>query len=140
MPSPDKRLSILVAAAALAACNRSAGVEIVDVQTSRFPDGAILADVEVAGYEQSGRDVGQYCVSVHFNGQGFVGGLTDPQSTYGGELEMQEVCPPASEPLSDGDHRTFRFVSKKKDIPSNLNIRAQSRLGTKYDYEDVPTP
>jgi hypothetical protein len=141
-PRPFIPAVLLAGLAAMnVSCNRTAGVAIEDVRPSRVAGtNAISVDVEVAGYEQSGGSVGAYCVSVHFCPEGFIADLTDPQPGYFAELDRVETCVSPSEVLKDGDRRTFRFVSHRTDIPANLNLRAQSRIGHEYDYMDVPTP
>lgn len=106
------------------ACDRGAGFEILDVHTSRAPDGRVVADIAIEGVEQGGGDVGPYCVSVHWFNFGF-GSQTEPTIVYAGAIDKVEQC---DADLSDGDLRTYRLISNRTDLAPGQPARVQVRF------------
>src|SRR5204862_11399 len=83
---------MLVSAVALlgvASCGRTAGVAIVDVRPGRIEENALSIDVDVAGYEKGGNDVGRYCISLHFLPTAYIPDQTDPAAGYANEIDGQ---------------------------------------------------
>ena len=134
-----RRALVLPAVFALASCSRTSGVALVEVRPVRLDDNAVLVDVEVAGFEQSGKDVGPYCVSVHFLPAFYDLALTAPSTVYFAEMDRVEQCVPGDNGLRDGDRRTFRCVSTTKDLPGGF-VRAQTRVGREIETMDETLP
>lgn len=134
-----RRALVVFAGLALASCSRTSGVTVLEVRPVRLEDNAVLVDVEVAGFEQSGKDVGPYCVSVHFLPAIYDLSVTAPATVYFAEMEQLEQCLPGDNGLRDGDRRTFRFVSTKKDLPGGF-VRGQTKVGREFETRDVDLP
>lgn len=134
-----RRALALSAVVLLASCSRTAGVTVLEVRPVRLDDNAVLVDVEVAGFEQSGKDVGPYCVSVHFLPAFYDLSLTAPATVYFAEMDQVEQCLPGDNGMRDGDRRTFRFVSTKRDLPGGF-VRAQTKVGREIETMDVVLP
>jgi hypothetical protein len=120
-------LSILFVVTALCglACDQGATVILLEARPTRAVDQRIVVDVDVEGVEPSGRNVGAYCVSIHWFNFGF-SPATPPLSRYVGELDFVEEC---AADLRDGDMRTFRLVSNKTDLVKGMPARVQVRRG-----------
>ncbi len=118
------------------ACDRSAAVLILDARPSRALDNTVVVDVELEAVEQGGAGVGPYCVSIHWFNAGF-NPDTPPLAHYQGELDQLEQC---AKDLSDGDQRTYRFVSHKTDLPVGASARVQVRHGGTYQTKGVDAP
>lgn len=134
-----RRALTIASVLGLASCSRTAGVAVLEVRPVRLADNAVLVDVDVAGFEQSGNDVGPYCVSVHFLPAFYDLALTAPATVYSGEMEQVRQCLPGDNGMRDGDRRTFRFVSTKKDLPAGF-VRAQTKVGREIETMDVAFP
>ena len=115
----------MTAALTLLACDQGATVLVLDASPSRAPDKRVVVDVQVEGVEPAGRNVGAYCVSIHWFNVGF-NPATAPATRYVGELDFLEQC---AADLRDGDQRTFRLVSNKTDLVKGMPARVQVRRG-----------
>jgi hypothetical protein len=134
-----RRALFLVAALGLASCSRTSGVAVLEVRPVRLEDNAVLVDVDVAGFEQSGAEVGPYCVSVHFLPAFYDPAVAPPATVYFAQMDTVEQCLPGNNGMRDGDRRTFRFVSTKKDLPGGF-VRAQTKVAREIETMDVALP
>jgi hypothetical protein len=118
---------LLSAAAALGllACDQGATVLVLDARPSRAADRRVVVDVQLEAVEPGGRNVGWYCVSIHWFNFGF-DPATPPAGRYVGELDFLEQC---ADDLRDGDQRTFRLVSHNTDLVKGMPARVQVRRG-----------
>jgi hypothetical protein len=120
----------------LASCgDREAAVLVEDVDVVRTPDNHIGATVHVTASEQSGKNTGRFCVSVHW----FVGdpSVTPAAPGYPGSYEELLQCDGG---LEDGDRKRYVFLSTRTDIPPGTNLRAQTVLGDEIEMQDFSTP
>ena len=126
-----RALPLLVLALALA-CDRVSTIRILDARTSRLPDGAVATDVKLEAAEQAGGNAGHYCVSVHWFNPPF-NSRTEERAFYEGALDSTERC---DADLEDGDQRTWRLVSAKKDLPVGTPARVQVRWSRTFNVKE----
>jgi len=127
-----RALPLLVLCSLPLACDRASTIRILDARTSRLPGGAVATDVQLEAAEQVGGNAGQYCVSVHWFNPPF-DSRTEPRAFYEGELDSTEMC---DADLEDGDQRTWRLVSEKKDLPVGTPARVQVRWSRTFDVKE----
>ena len=121
-------LGALVFGATGCSIDRNAALEILEARIVRDPDGRVAIDLSIEAIEQSGKNVGTYCVSAHFMPIGFATN-TFEAPRYNNELDFVQLC--ASD-LEDGDRRAFRLVSNRTDLPPLTPVRVQARLARVY--------
>jgi|GEM_PF-3108199 len=129
-----------------AGCNNN-GADIVfgDFSASRTADGRVSVDMEVIGSEGGGRAVGDFCVSATWFSPGTELTFVPVASSYSGDSRtldsvLQCTVGDGVDPLRDGDHRTFRLVSNRTDIPVGVPLRIQAMMGGVTDNKDWTSP
>ncbi len=128
----------LAAALLLAACDHPAAVVVDGASATRMPDGHVQVDVLVTGADETGHDVGHYCVSAHWLGP-IDGATADPAPTYAGELDAAIQC---FEGLGDGDRRTVRLASKLTGgvLTPGTTLRCQASVASAINTMDIDNP
>ncbi len=113
----------------------AARVRVDDARPFRRPDGFVEVAVDVTGVEQSGGDVGNFCISLHWLPPGTDTGLLAAAGSYFGEADHVSMC---TSGLRDGDKKTYHLVSSRADIPNTgLPLRAQASIRDAIDTKDV---
>lgn len=134
-------VTVLATIGALANVSCQSGVAIVvgDHSGTRLADGRVQIDLEVIGAEQGGRSVGPYCASVHWFNFGTNFDLVPKALTYAASIDRVVACSDGHD-LGDGDHRVFRLVSTRTDIPVNAPMRLQASAGDEIDAKETGSP
>jgi len=125
-------LLVLVSLPLALACDRASTIRVLDAWTSRMPDGTVVTDVELEAAEQGGGNAGQYCVSVHWFNPPF-DSRTLERSFYEGELDSTQQC---DADLSDGDQRTWRLLSNRRDLAVGTPARVQVHWARSFNVKE----
>ena len=122
----------------LASCDGAAARVIVDdVRANRRADGFVEVAVDVTGVEQTGGDVGRFCVSAHWLYFGIDTGLLSAQPSYFGEQDHVQLC---TEGLKDGDKKTLHLVSSTSTTQVGVPLRAQAGIRDAIETKDIDSP
>jgi hypothetical protein len=130
-----RTVAVVGLVSALGCGDREAAVVVDAVNVGRNAQNQITIEIVVTAAEQAGNEIGNYCTSFHiFPGDSSV---IDAAPSYYGDFETKKQCDSG---LRDGDQKTFFFTTDRTDIPSGLNLRAQTIVGHELEKKDVNTP
>jgi hypothetical protein len=140
-----RALLVLVVLAFGSSCD-DPGAEIVisNVTRARLANGGVGVDFDATAVEHAGRDVGSYCVSVHWLSASDLS-VTDPAPAYVADVEVKPVCGPApsspAKALHDGDTQHFHIESDPMPVLApGAPLRVQGQVDERITTSDTDNP